>query len=40
VQAYEKTGRIGRMMFLVNETTWTNQNGELIKVDRKTSIRY
>jgi hypothetical protein len=40
VDAYEKTGRLGDMMFLVNETTWTNQNGERIKVDRKVSIRY
>lgn len=40
VDVYEKTGRLGVMMFLVNETTWTNQNGEKIKVDRKVSIRY
>jgi len=40
VDAYEKAGRLGVMMFLVNETTWTNQNGEKIKVDRKISIRY
>lgn len=40
VDVYEKTGRLGVMMFLVNETTWTNQNGEVIKVDRKISIRY
>jgi hypothetical protein len=37
---YEKTGRLGVMMFLINETTWTNQNDELVKIDRKTSIRY
>lgn len=40
VDVYEKTGRLGVMMFLINETTWTNQNDELVKVDRKTSIRY
>ena len=40
VDAYEKTGRLGVMMFLINETTWTNQQGEVVKVDRKTSIRY
>jgi len=40
VEVYEKTGRLGVMMFLINETTWTNQTGELVKVDRKTSIRY
>jgi hypothetical protein len=40
VEVYEKTGRLGVMMFLINETTWTNQQGEVVKVDRKTSIRY
>jgi hypothetical protein len=40
VYVYEKTGRLGTMMFLINETTWTNQKGEVVKVDRKTSIRY
>ncbi len=40
VDVYEKTGRLGVMMFVVNETTWTNQRGEQIKVDRKVSIRY
>jgi hypothetical protein len=40
VAVYEKTGRLGLMMFLINEISWTNQRGELVKVDRKTSIRY
>lgn len=40
VDVYEKTGRIGLMMFLINETTWTNQTCAVVKVDRKTSIRY
>lgn len=40
VDVYEKTGKLGMMMFVVNETTWTNQNGEQVKVDRKVSIRY
>ncbi len=40
VDVYEKTGKLGVMMFVVNETTWTNQDGEMIKVDRKVSIRY
>jgi hypothetical protein len=40
VDVYEKTGRLGIMMFLINETTWTNQKGEVVKVDRKTTIRY
>ncbi len=37
---YEKTGRLGTMMFLINEVRWTNQQDELVKVDRRTSIRY
>ena len=40
VDAYEKTGRLGLMMFLINETTWTNQNSQWVKIDRKTTIRY
>ncbi len=40
VDVYEKTGRLGVMMFVVNETTWTNPHGEKVKVDRKVSIRY
>lgn len=40
VDVYEKTGRLGLMIFLINETTWTNQHEELVKVDRKTTIRY
>lgn len=40
VDVYEKTGRLGVMMFVVNQTTWTNQHGETVKVDRKVSIRY
>ncbi len=40
VDVYEKTGRLGVMMFLIHETTWTNQKGGVVKVDRKTGIRY
>ena len=40
VDVYEKTGRLGVMMFLINETTWTNQRDERVKIDRKTTIRY
>lgn len=40
VDVYEKTGRIGLMMFLINEVTWSTQDGALVKVDRRTSIRY
>jgi hypothetical protein len=40
VDVYEKTGRLGLMMFMINEITWTNQDEELVKVERKTNIRY
>jgi hypothetical protein len=40
VEVYEKTGRLGLMMFLISEIAWTNQRGEQVKVERKTSIRY
>ena len=40
VEVYEKTGRLGVMMFLISEIAWTNQRGERVKVEHKTSIRY
>jgi hypothetical protein len=40
VEAYEKTGRLGVMLFLISEIGWTNQRGEQVKIERKTSIRY
>jgi hypothetical protein len=40
VDVYEKTGRLGLMLFMINDITWTNQRGELVKVERKTNIRY
>jgi hypothetical protein len=40
VEAYEKTGRLGVMMFLISEIAWTNQRGEQVKIEHKTSIRY
>src|SRR5258708_5822401 len=39
-EMYEKMGRLGRMMFTINEVTWTNQNNELVKVTRSTGIKY
>ena len=38
VDAYEKEGRIGTMLFLVDESRWTNQRGELVKLGLRTSI--
>jgi acyl dehydratase len=29
---YEKTGRTGRMVFLVRRTTYTNQNGDIVAI--------
>jgi hypothetical protein len=40
VEAYEKTGRLGVMLFLISEIAWTNQRGEQVKIEHKTSIRY
>jgi acyl dehydratase len=38
VDAYEKDGRAGTMLFLVDESRWTNQRGELVKIGLRTSI--
>ncbi len=34
LEPYERTGRSGRMLFIVTETRWTNQRGELVKTQR------
>jgi acyl dehydratase len=36
----ERQTRLGLTMFVTNETRWTNQNGELVKVTSNVSIRY
>jgi acyl dehydratase len=38
VDAYEKEGRLGTMMFLVDEARWTNQRGELVRIGQRTTI--
>jgi acyl dehydratase len=38
VDAYEKDGKLGTMLFLVDESRWTNQDGELVKLGLRTSI--
>jgi hypothetical protein len=38
VDAYEKQGRLGPMLFLNDESRWTNQRGELVRVGERTSI--
>ena len=40
VDAYEKEGRLGPMMFLVDEARWTNQRGELVRLGQRTTIYY
>ncbi len=38
VDTYEKEGRTGTMLFLIDESRWTNQRGELVKIGLRTSI--
>jgi len=38
VDAYEKQGRLGTMMFLIDEARWTNQRGELVRIGQRTTI--
>ncbi len=38
--AYEKEGKLGTMLFLVNETCWTNQRGEIVRIGNRTTIYY
>ncbi len=37
---YEREGKLGTMIFLVNETRWTNQRGELVRIGNRTTIYY
>jgi acyl dehydratase len=38
VDAYEKDGKLGPMLFLIDDSRWTNQRGELVKIGLRTSI--
>lgn len=38
VNAYEKEGRLGTMLFLVDRAVWTNQHGELVRASERTTI--
>ncbi len=40
VDAFEREGRLGTMMFLVDEARWTNQRGELVRIGQRTTIYY
>jgi acyl dehydratase len=37
-QVYDKEGRSGKLVFLIGETTYTNQRGELLGTNRETII--
>ncbi|MBI4302380.1 MAG: MaoC family dehydratase N-terminal domain-containing protein [Chloroflexi bacterium] len=38
-EVYEKTGRSGKLVFMVRETTFTNQKGEKVVVSQQTLVR-
>ena len=38
IDAFEKEGKVGTMMFLVDETRLTNQRGELVRITHRVSI--
>jgi hypothetical protein len=38
VGAYEKEGKGGTMLFLIDEARWTNQREQLVRIGRRTSI--
>ena len=40
IDAFEKEGRMGTMLFLVDEARWTNQRDELVRIGQRTSIYY
>ncbi len=40
VDIYSRSGQLGPMIFIVTETTYTNQFGQLAATQKNTSIRY
>jgi hypothetical protein len=40
VDIREREGRAGRMLFTITETTFRNQRGEVVAVNRSTNIQY
>ncbi len=38
VDIYEKEGRSGRLVFIITDTTYTNQRGEVVVIERGTTI--
>jgi acyl dehydratase len=39
VDVYEKTGRSGKLVFIVQETTYTNQHGQVVVKVRNSMVR-
>ena len=39
-EIYERTGRVGPMLFYITEERWTNQRSELVKTTRTTNIQF
>ena len=39
-ELFEREGRLGNMLFVIYETTYKNQNGEVVAKSRGTSISY
>ena len=37
---YERSGRLGPMLFYITEETWTKQNGAVVKTTRTTNIAW
>ncbi len=40
VEYKEKEGKLGHMLFVIRQTEWTNQRGELVARNKSTSILY
>ncbi|MFO8101982.1 MAG: MaoC family dehydratase N-terminal domain-containing protein [Dehalococcoidia bacterium] len=40
VEYREKEGKLGHMLFVIRQTEWTNQRGELVARNHSTSILY
>lgn len=40
VDAYEKEGRLGTMLFLTDSARWTNQSDEFVRLSERTTIYY
>jgi len=39
-ELFEREGRMGKMLFIISETTYKNQDGEMVAIQRGTGISY